>query len=132
MYKILGYINVALVVIITAPYWLRTLNKWTIKTKDKRFLDTIKFLRKLHKPLGIALALIIAWHGYLALFGTIRLHTGLLAYIGFLLTVTAGGIYYRKKGKQLFKLHKTLALVSMLLVILHLLWPGAIWQIFGI
>ena len=35
MYKILGYINLALVVIITAPYWLRTLNKWTIKTKDR-------------------------------------------------------------------------------------------------
>ncbi|MHC1786553.1 MAG: hypothetical protein AB9880_05810 [Christensenellales bacterium] len=131
MYKILGIINVVLVVIITAPYWLRTLNKWTLKTKDKRFLDAIKFLRKLHKPLGITLALMIAWHGYLAL-GAIRLHTGLLAYIGFLLTVTVGGIYYRKKGKQLFKLHKALALSSVILVLIHLLWPNAIWQIFGI
>ncbi len=132
MYKILGYINIALVVIITAPFWLRTLNKWTVKTKDKRFLDLIKFLRKLHKPLGIALALIVAWHAYLALFGTFRLHTGLLAYVSFLATVTVGGIYYRKKGKTLFKVHKTLAMVSVSLVLIHLLWPNAIWQIFGI
>ena len=132
MYKILGFINVALVVIITSPFWLRTLNKWTIKTKDKRFLDTIKFLRKLHKPLGITLAVIIVWHAYLALGGTFRLHTGLLAYIGFLLTVTVGGIYYKKKGKTLFKVHKTLALVSVSLVLIHLIWPNAIWQIFGI
>jgi len=131
MYKILGLINLALVVIITSPFWLRTLNKWTFKTKDKHFLDTVKFLRKLHKPLAIVLALNILWHAYLAL-GTIRLHTGLLAYISFLLTVTVGGIYYKKKGKLLFKVHKTLALVSVLLVIIHLLWPEAIWQIFGI
>ena len=132
MYKILGYINIALVVIITAPFWLRTLNKWTIKTKDKRFLNAIKFLRRLHKPLGVALAVIIAWHGYLALFGTIRLHTGLIAYIGFLLTVTVGGIYYRKKGKTLFKVHKALAFTSVVLVLIHLIWSNAIWQVFGI
>ena len=131
MYKILGYINLALVVIITAPYWLRTLNKWTIKTKDRRFLDTIKFLRKLHKPLGVVLAVIIAWHAIEAL-GSIRLHTGLLAYISFLLTVIVGGVYYKKKGKLLFKVHKTLALVSVALVLIHLIWPNAVWQIFGV
>jgi cytochrome b561 len=132
MYKILGIINVILVVIITSPFWLRTLNKWTIKTKDKRFLDLIKFLRKLHKPFAILLALNILVHAYLALNGTFRLHTGLLAYIGFLLTVTVGGIYYKKKGKTLFKIHKTLALTSVVLVLIHLAWPEAIWQIFGI
>ena len=46
MYKTLGTISLILVIIITAPYWLRTLNSWTVKTKDKRFFSLLKFLRK--------------------------------------------------------------------------------------
>ena len=43
MYKTLGIISLILVIIITAPYWLRTLNSWTVKTKDKRFFNLLKF-----------------------------------------------------------------------------------------
>ena len=108
MYKWLGYMSIALIVLLTAPYWLRTLNGWTIKTKDKRFFNLLKFLRKLHKPLGIALALIAFCHGYLAL-GALRLHTGVLAYAGFILTAAVGFLFFIKKKKKLFKAHKTLA-----------------------
>ncbi len=131
LYQILGWLSVAILVIVTAPYWLRTLNNWTIKTKDKRFLNFLKFLRKLHKPLGVVLAGIALWHAYLAL-GSLRLHTGLLVYLGILLTAVLGYLHHRKKDKRIFKGHKTMALISALLLVLHLLWPGAIWYLFKV
>lgn len=131
MYKTLGTISLILVIIITAPYWLRTLNSWTVKTKDKRFFNLLKFLRMLHKPLGLALAVLVIWHGTLA-WGWSRLHTGHLALIGFLITVILGGAHYKLKNKKLFKAHKLMALISVLLLVLHRLWPSALWRIFGI
>ena len=132
-FRILGWITLALAVIASSPYWLRTLNSWTVKTKDKRFMNALKFLRKLHKPLGIVLALLAIWHGYEALLRyQFRLHTGLIAYAGFVITALLGIWHWRKKNKQIFKVHKTMALISVLLVVIHLLWPGAIWQLLGI
>ena len=131
MYKILGIISLILVIVITSPFWLRTLNSWTVKTKDKRFFNLLKFLRKLHKPLGITLAVLVIWHGTLA-WGWSRLHTGHLALIGLLITVVLGGAYYKLKNKKLFKAHKLMALISVLLLVLHRLWPSALWRIFGI
>ncbi len=131
MYKILGIISLILVIVITSPFWLRTLNSWTVKTKDKRFFNLLKFLRKLHKPLGLALAVLVIWHGTLA-WGWSRLHTGHLALIGFLITVILGGAHYKLKNKKLFKAHKLMALISVLLLVLHRLWPSALWRIFGI
>lgn len=131
MYKILGIISLILVIVITSPFWLRTLNSWTVKTKDKRFFNLLKFLRKLHKPLGLALAVLVIWHGTLA-WGWSRLHTGHLALIGFLITVVLGGAHYKLKNKKLFKAHKLMALISVLLLVLHRLWPSALWRIFGI
>ncbi|MPN31812.1 hypothetical protein SDC9_179287 [bioreactor metagenome] len=131
MYKILGIISLILVIVITSPFWLRTLNSWTVKTKDKRFFNLLKFLRKLHKPLGLALAVLVIWHGTLA-WGWGRLHTGHLALIGFLITVILGGAYYKLKNKKLFKAHKLMALISVLLLVLHRLWPSALFRIFGI
>ena len=131
MYKWLGYISVALVVFITSPYWLRKLNGWTFKTKDKRFFNLLKFLRKLHKPLGVLLGLVSFWHAMLAL-GSLRIHTGLLAFVGFILTVGVGFLFWINKNKKVFKLHKTLALLSILFLIVHLLWPSALWYLFRI
>ena len=131
MYKILGIISLILVIVITSPFWLRTLNSWTVKTKDKRFFNLLKFLRKLHKPLGLALAVLVIWHGTLS-WGWSRLHTGHLALIGFLITVILGGAHYKLKNKKLFKAHKLMALISVLLLVLHRLWPSALWRIFGI
>lgn len=131
MYKVLGYLSIALVVLLTSPYWLRKINSWTLKTKDKRFLNGIKFLRKLHKPLGIVLGIIALWHGYLA-WGALRLHTGVLAYAGFILTIGLGYLFYKKKDKRFFKGHKALALISIVLLIIHLLWPSALWTLFKI
>ena len=131
MYKTLGIISLILVILITAPYWLRVLNSWTLKTKDKRFFSLLKFLRKLHKPLGLLLAAVSLWHGYLA-WGSLRPHTGMLAFLGFIITACFGGIYYKIKNKKLFKAHKIMALVSVGLLLLHLVWPAALWSLFRI
>ena len=131
MYKTLGIISLILVILITAPYWLRMLNSWIFRTKDKRFMSLLKFLRKLHKPLGLALVAIALWHGYQAL-GGLRLHTGLLAFAGFIITACFGGIYYKTKQKKFFKAHKIMALVSVSLLALHLIWPSALWYLFRI
>ena len=123
MYQILGYINVALLVVITAPYWLKKLNQWLFHWKGKSYQSALKTLRKLHKPLGISLVLISVVHGYLAL-GAFRLHTGSLAWIMLLITASLGIAFYRLKKAQLFKWHKAFALIVTVFTAVHLLFPG--------
>lgn len=131
LYQVLGWLNLALIVIVTAPYWLRTLNQWTVKTRDKRFLNCLKFLRRLHKPIGIAIAALALWHGFIA-WGSLRPHTGMLVYASFILTALLGAAHWRRKDKRAFKGHKVMALLSVLLMLLHLLWPSALYSLFGV
>lgn len=128
-YRLLGYVSLALLLITTAPWWLRRLNALTVKTKDKRFMALLKFLRKFHKVTGVLLVSVALWHGFSAL-GTLRLHTGLFAYVSFVVTALLGVAFWLKKDKKAFKGHKVMALVSVVLLTVHLLWPGAIWQLF--
>lgn len=130
-YRLLGYISLVLLALATAPWWVRQLNAWTFKIKGKGFANLMKFLRKLHKAAGALLGVIALWHGFSAL-GTLRLHTGLLAYLAFVLTVVLGIIHWRKKDKRVFKGHKAMVVVSAALLALHLLWPGAVWQLFKV
>lgn len=128
MYKVLGIITVIVLVLVTAPYWLRLLNKHLLHLPPKRLTPVMKVLRAMHKPLGIALLLIAAIHGYLAL-RALRWHTGTLVFLAFAATVSLGIAFYRKKKPALFKWHKRLALVSVLLVLLHLIFPGALYYL---
>lgn len=132
IYQILGWASVFLAVLASSPYWLRTLNNWTFKTKDKRFLKLIKTLRPIHKVAGALLAVIALVHGYLALSNNLKLHTGLLVYLSFLLTAGLGMVHHFKKDKRAFKGHKVMALISFILFLLHLLAPWALGQWFGI
>ena len=129
---LLGWLSVALVVIATAPWWLRMLNKHVIKTKDKRFLNFLKFLRPVHKAAGIALAALALYHGYVALGNPFRLHTGTLLYAALFLTAALGVVFYYKKDKHAFKGHKVMALASVVLFFVHLFWRNAIFQVFGV
>ena len=131
MYKVLGITLLVLAALVTSPWWLRTLNKLTVKTKDKRFLPLGKFMRSLHKPLGILLAIVAVWHGWLA-WGSLRPHTGMLAFLSFLVTAMLGGVFYKTKDKKVFRVHKIMALVSVALVLLHILWPSALFYLFGL
>ncbi len=124
MYKVLGIINIVLIVAITSPLWLRKLNQLFFHTKDPRFARVLKALRTLHKPFGIALVFfLIPIHGYLAL-GGLRLHTGLIAWIAALATAALGLAFFLSKKRALFKLHRWMALAFILLIAVHLLFPS--------
>lgn len=130
MYRILGILNVALLVVITSPYWLRRLGQLFFPKKKLASTRLMKVLRAAHKPLGVCLLLIALAHGYLAL-GAPRLHTGTLAGIMVLSTVVLGILFYRKKKAVFFKWHKRAALLTALLTLLHLLVPNALYYLFG-
>ena len=85
-------------------------------------------LLAIHKPLGAALLVIAATHGYMAL-RSIQLHTGSLAWLSFVVTASLGIAFYIRKKPPLFKWHKRAALFSVLLVLLHLFFPGALYYL---
>ena len=132
--RFLGWLSLALAAIATSPYWLRTLNKYTFKTKDPNFLKVIKFLRVIHKPAGAALAVIALIHGFLALSGQIRLHTGLMTYISIVLTALLGLRHHfsKKKDARIFKAHRIMALISVAFLLVHLIRPWLLMELFGV
>lgn len=121
-YAILGWVSVGLLALLILPYVLVLINKAFIKGKNKGLLKVIRFLRKLHKPAGILLLLVAAWHGYLAL-GTVRMHTGLVLFLFVLATVVLGGTFFRLKNKKLLKLHRVLAVLTVAMFFLHFFFP---------
>ncbi len=130
MYKMLGILNVVLIIIIVLPYCLRRLGQRFFPQKKIASTKLMKLLRSVHKPLGICLLLITLIHGYLAL-GSLRMHTGTLVGIIVLATVVLGILFYRKKRAVLLKWHKRAALLMVLLTLLHLFAPSALYYIFG-
>lgn len=131
MVIIIGWFNVAAVLVMTAPYWLRLINKLAYNSKNTALTRMIKTLRAVHKPLGLALFVMAIVHGALAL-GAFRLHTGTFVGIILLVTVVLGGSFYRLKKKPLYIAHRTAATLLTLSVLVHLIFPSAIWQLFGI
>lgn len=130
LYQILGIINVALLIVITSPYWLRWLGQRFFPKKKIASTKLMKVLRAVHKPFGVCLLLIMLTHGYLAL-GALRLHTGVLVGISVLATVVLGILFFWKKKAVFFKWHKRAALLTVLLTLLHLFVPNALYYIFG-
>lgn len=128
MYSLLGWFNAIALVLLTAAWWFPRLNRSVLKLKASTAGPLNKSLRRLHKPLGLALAVAAPIHGYLAL-GSFRLHTGSLLYISVLLTASAGGAFYKTRNKAIFKVHKALAFLTVLLLLLHLLAPGALFAL---
>ncbi len=128
MYSFLGWLNVIVFGVLVAPYVLKFLNKNYIKSGNSKIKNIIKFLRKLHKPLGISLAIIALVHGYLAL-GSLRLHTGSILYVSIIITSVLGGSFYKLKKKTLFTWHKRFALISLIILMIHLLYPNAIYYL---
>jgi hypothetical protein len=128
MYSILGWLNVVILGILVTPYILKYLNKNILKSNSNGIRNTIKFLRRLHKPLGLTLAVVALIHGYLAL-GRLRLHTGSLLYLSIIITAVLGGSFYRLKKKILFTWHKRFALISIIILLIHLFYPNALYYL---
>lgn len=128
-YALLGWISVIVFGVVLAPYILSWLNRKYLKTKNKSFLTILKFLRKIHKPLGIALIVLGIVHGFMAL-GSLRLHTGTLFYISIVITGILGGFFHKLKKREFFLWHKRIAAVAVALFLLHYFVPGAMYYLF--
>ena len=128
MYRLFGWINVALVILMIAPFFVRWLNKKYIKN-DVLKIQLFKY-RVLHKVFGVLLLASIIIHAVLAL-GTWQWHTGTVLGITAIVTVLAAVSFYTFKKKWLFVLHRVLAVLLILLLLVHLIIPSAIYHIFG-
>ncbi len=128
MFRVIGFITAGILILVTAPFWFRQLNKHFLHFPAQKVGPLLKKLRLIHKPLGAALLVIAATHGYMAL-RSIQLHTGSLAWLSFVVTASLGIAFYIRKKPPLFKWHKRAALFSVLLVLLHLLFPGALYYL---
>ena len=128
MYVFLGWLNVFLLAVMTAPFWLRFLNTHLLHLKRDIYFKVIKVLRAVHKPLGGAILAIALVHGYLAL-GSFRLHTGTLLWIAAAVTASLGLSFYLFKKKALFVWHRWMALAVVCLVLVHLIFPSAVYYL---
>lgn len=129
MYAILGWVNVGLVAVMLLPFALRVLSGKG--KKSAAYIKTSKFLRTLHKPLGVVLLVSAAVHGFLAL-GVLRLHTGTIAGALLLITVALGAVFFTSRKKGVFAWHKTAALVFVILLLVHLIAPSAVYSLLGL
>lgn len=124
-YVFFAWLSVILLAIVITPYILNFINRKFLKGKNKGLMNVLKFFRKLHKPAGLLFAIAALVHGYMVLGTIFRIHTGSVLYFSVLFTVILGGIFYKKKKPQLFKAHKALAALTVVLFLLHFLVPGA-------
>lgn len=123
LYAILGILSVVLAIIITSPYLIRSLNTKFFHIKGSGYTKTLKTLRTIHKPAGAILLIIALIHGYLAL-GTFRIHSGQLVWLAFFATAILGLLFFLKRKPALLKAHRTAALVAVILIVVHLVFPN--------
>lgn len=119
MYKILGWTNAIVTLILLLPFSLQAI----LKKKEGALYSITKFLRKAHRVLGILILITIAVHGIMAL-GSFSLHTGTIAGIAFVVTALVGMLFVLMKKKQIYKTHRILAFIYVCIVIVHLLMPS--------
>ncbi len=130
-YRFLGWVALVLLVVMVSPFILRLLHSKVFKSKSKGLLKVIKALRTIHKPLGLALVLLGAVHG-IGMLGRVRLHSGSLVLMSLILTGVLGLAFWKKKDKRALMGHRVMSLVTVILLLLHLFWPGALFRLFGI
>ena len=131
MYIVLGWINVVLLAVMTAPVWLRFLNTRTLRLKGGVYGKSIKYLRAIHKPIGIAIVILALIHGYLAL-GVLRVHTGSILWTAVFIGAFLGGLFFYTKKRHLFVWHRRVVALAILMLLIHLLFPSAVYYLFRI
>ncbi len=117
--RILGWFNIALVGVSFLPFLLRRFRKYVLKKPNKHLNAILKFLSKIHPFIGITLLITSFLHGYLAL-GTIKLHTGYVAW--FLVLVMFSIRVWGKVSKSRYwmSLHRAVAMLLLLALLLHI------------
>lgn len=125
MFRIVGWVNAALLLIVLLPWIGTKLNKWFFSGKNAALRSFVRIIRKIHKPSAVLLVIVAFVHGYMAV-GGLMLHTGTVLYVSLLFTAITGIGFWRQKKKVIFKGHKFFALITSLLFLLHWLAPGAL------
>lgn len=128
MFSILGYLSVALLLILVAPYILRIANKKFFKNNEK-IKKIIKELKKIHKPAGILVAILSIIHAYMIFGLKFNLHTGTLVYLSMFITIIFGVLFGYKKKKLFLDMHKTFVLLTVALLAIHLFFPSALYYL---
>ncbi|MEN1759628.1 hypothetical protein [Anoxynatronum sibiricum] len=118
-WQIMGWVNVALVVIMGTIYPLKQKMK-----SNKKLIPIYRVVRVVHPVIGVAMILIGLLHGSMVL-GQLRLHSGslvLLTLIVMALVALAGSklAVLRKIWRPI---HRGLGIVLVLLLLAHLTFP---------
>lgn len=120
MVVILGFINALLLTLLLSPFLLRRINKLIYQNKNKALKKSAASLSKMHMYFAYILLATAFTHGYMAL-GTIRLHSGYLLWLLVFIQVIWGNIFKKIKKPYMLKIHRTVGLSSLLLLLFHLL-----------
>lgn len=118
--KFLGFVNVTLLFLLLSPFILRRINKHFYNNKNNTLKKTIATLSKAHMYFGFILLISALVHGYMAL-GELRLHSGVILWFWVLMQVILGNIAKKTKKPYLFKVHRTIGVLTLVFLILHLI-----------
>ncbi len=127
MVDALGWLNLFLIIIMSAIYPVKKLQVSMIKRKGKeqakKYTTIYKKISTLHPILGIIIIVVGVVHGFLAL-GEFRLHTGSLIIVNLVLMAVTAIIGPKIKGlrKKWRNLHQGLALLLFVFIVIHLFW----------
>lgn len=116
--RFIGWLNIGLLGVMVLPFLLRQFSMRVHKIKGKWYLKLNKFLRTIHKPLGIAIVLLSMVHGYLV-FGGFRLHTGTLELFAIAIMAALGATFYFTKKKPFLVWHRWALVLLVLMVLVH-------------
>ena len=128
--RFLGWLNIVLLGVMVLPFLLRQFSMRVHKIKGKWYPKLNKFLRRIHKPLGLAIILLAMLHGYLV-FGGFRMHTGTLEFFAIVIMAAFGAAFYFFKKKPLLVWHRWMLAVLVVAVLVHQLFPNLIYTLFG-
>lgn len=125
MYRILGWINVGLLLFNLFPFFVRIIYYRMKKSPVLSYLMKIaRLFRRYHKLSGLTLVVLGIIHGYLALGGYLYFHTGMLLWIlivsMFVLYLLGRLPFFRRSW--LF-LHRYLGVSLLAFFLLHLIKP---------
>lgn len=126
---VLGWINFSLFLFVTSPFWINLFARKFFHPKSTNYFKFLSAIRRIHKPIGIVLLCMAFIHGAIAL-GSIRLHTGLLVAIAIAVIAALGITFYKTRKKAVLKAHRALALVCLILLLVHIIFPNLLY-VFG-
>ncbi len=110
-YEFLGNLSAIILFFQISLFVLRRVYKY-IPKKPKWFPQILKFLKNAHIYTGVALLFLDLIHGFLAL-GTIKLHTGLILWLGILFAFI-GFLFKKKIGKRWTTYHRIFGFVLLM------------------